>query len=639
MNKCDLTFKGLCCVLGLGLMLFACKDEASNVEPTQTGVNKELVNVGFEGDWFGWTSTMPVAISNDAHSGNKSAKITGVDGRFNQQVVVVANTDYTLSAWVLGKGTVGVESNNLEVSENGGSTEWEEVIVNFNSGNNTTVTVYGTYDGETGRFDDFSLNESSDASVGAGIVQLGVASVSASVDDGNVAENTTDGNLNTRWAGLGDGANIIYDLGASKTISSLKVAWYKGNERNAYFKINAGATSSALTTVYDGSSSGSSGSTLDFETYEFDAVEAQFVQIIGFGNSSNAWNSITEVAIYGEDDGAPNTVPPGPVGNLSATKGDAQITLSWDNPSDSDFDHVEISYSNTSLITTASSYVIEGLTNGNSYDFELVAVDNAGNRSFSRSISATPDLPGTASVPSDLMENCKQWKITYPSGESDNSLCGEANNEYFFVNDDKDGIVFKVPIRNNNGTTPNSSYVRSELREMTADGSNNMYWTTAGNHVVYVKQAITHLPMNKDHLVATQIHGNKDDGIDDSMVLRLEEDHLFLSFNGGKLREDLTITRDYSLGTIHEVIFEVIDGKHYCYYSTDGNLKSSYASGNAAGYLIKDGGNDYVMNLSYGDAYFKVGNYTQSNPEREGSDTGNPDNYGEVVVYDFYVQH
>ena len=121
-------------------------------------------------------------------------------------------------------------------------------------------------------------------------------------------------------------------------------------------------------------------------------------------------------------------------------------------------------------------------------------------------------------VPSDLMENCKQWKITYPTGSEDKTLCGEPNNEYFYVNDDDDAIVFRAPIRSNNGTTPNSSYIRSELRERNSTGNSDIYWTTDGSHMVYVKQAITHLPINKSHLVATQIHGNKDDGIDDATL-------------------------------------------------------------------------------------------------------------------------
>lgn len=244
-----------------------------------------------------------------------------------------------------------------------------------------------------------------------------------------------------------------------------------------------------------------------------------------------------------------------------------------------------------------------------------------------------------AQVPSSLMRNCNQWKITYPTGIEDKTLCGEPNNEFFYVNPTGNAIVFKAPVRNDNGTTPNSDNIRSELRERTTNGNTDIYWTTTGTHALYVKQAITHLPIKKPQLVATQIHGDKTAGIDDSMVMRLEGTNLFLSFNGGKLRSNVTIKTNYTLGTIHEVIFKVVDGKHYCYYSEDGNLWTAYKNGTASSYLIKADGNDYVMDKTYIDSYFKVGNYTQSNPTEEGTSTGLPDNYGEVLVYDFDVDH
>lgn len=246
---------------------------------------------------------------------------------------------------------------------------------------------------------------------------------------------------------------------------------------------------------------------------------------------------------------------------------------------------------------------------------------------------------GIAQVPSDLIKNCKQWSITLPTGDVTNKLCDDSNNEFFYVNEDGDAIVFHVPIRSDNGSTPNSSYIRSELREKTADGSKKMYWSTEGKHMIYVKQSITHLPMNKPHMVATQIHGNKSDGIDDAMVMRLQGSHLYLSFNGAELRENLDIKRNYSLGTVHEVIFLVIDGKHYCYYAEDNNLLKAFQNNNAHSYLIKDGNKDHVMDIDYDQAYFKVGNYTQSNPDKEGDDTNDPHNYGEVLVYNFFVGH
>lgn len=640
------TLKRLGYVLSLGLVMLSCDEEAMNLQPEsevadyqseRVGDQVSIDNAGFESNFSGWIDTDPSAISSDAHSGSKSVKITGSAGKVEQTVTVQANTNYTLSAWVLGKGKIGVEASGLNASTSENSSDWTEVSLDFNSGSNTSIDIYGAYNGGTGRLDDFSLVEG-EGSGGTG--QLNVVNVTASANDGNVAGNTIDGNLGTRWSANGHGAYITYDLGSTKTVSSLKIAWFKGNERQAYFKIRAGASTSSLSTIYDGTSSGSSGSTLSLEDYDFSAVDVRYIRITGFGNSANNWNSITELEIYGSGGTTTDNTAPGAVSSLSANPGNESVTLSWNNPSDNDLDRIEIKYNNTTVSTTSSSRVITGLTNNTSYNFDVTAIDNSGNRSSTRSVSATPQgNTGTATIPSDLMENCNQWKITYPTGSEDKTLCGENNNEYFYINGEGNAIVFRVPIRSNNGSTPRSDYIRSELRERTEDGNSDVYWTTSGKHVLYVKQAITHLPMNKDHLVATQIHGNKSEGIDDAMVMRLEGSHLFLSFNGGKLRSDLTIKNNYSLGAVHEVIFEVINGKHYCYYSEDGNLRNAYFSGNASSYLVKDGGNSVLMDRNYGESYFKVGNYTQSNPEEEGSDTDNPNNYGEVLVYDFTVEH
>lgn len=613
----------------------------SSIENTKmaAGDPVSLSNPGFESSWSGWNDTDPSAISSDAHTGSKSAKITGSGARFEQTVSVSANTNYVLTAYVLEKGTIGALVGSNEYSDGGDFSDWTEVSVSFNSANQTSLTIYGKYNGGTGRFDDFSLVEGSGSGSGTS-GKLTVSSVSASAHDGNVPANTIDGNLSTRWSANGSGQYITYDLGSNKSIESMKIAWYKGDQRTAYFKIRAGGSTSSLTTIYNAQTSGSSGSSTALETYTFEATTARYVRITGFGNSSNTWNSVTEAEIWGATGGGGDTTPPGPVSNLSATAGDGQVSLSWTNPSDSDFDHVTISYNGGSISSSSNSTVITGLTNGTAYTFDVVAYDTSGNASGATTTSATPTGSGggTAQYPSDLMDNYNQWKITYPDGTEDKTLFQESN-EYFYLNNSKDAIVFRVPIRSNNGSTPNSSYIRSELRERKPDGSADIYWTTSGTHVVYSKQAITHLPINKDHLVATQIHGNKSDGIDDAMVLRLEGSHLFLSFNGGQLRSDLTIKTNYALGTVHEVIFEVINGKHYCYYSEDGNLASAYASGSASGYLVKDGSNSHVMDLNYDQSYFKVGNYTQSNADREGSDTGDPDNYGEVLVYDFWVSH
>ena len=49
-------------------------------------------------------------------------------------------------------------------------------------------------------------------------------------------------------------------------------------------------------TAYKGQSSGT---TLDFQSFAFSSLSGRYVRIVGHGNSMTAWNSLTEVAIYG----------------------------------------------------------------------------------------------------------------------------------------------------------------------------------------------------------------------------------------------------------------------------------------------------------------------------------------------------
>lgn len=617
------------------ILIASCDQQEIEVDPSNLSLKAavSISNAGFESSFTDWTDVEPSATSGDSYSGSKSAKITDSGGSVSQVISVSANTDFVLSAYVLGSWKMSVYVDGVQTSKSGNASDWELVSLNFNSGSVSQVTIAAEYNAGEGRFDDFAL-ESGTAPEQGEIIQLPVTSVSASADDGNVASNTIDGSLSTRWSASGEGQWIRYQLGSAKLVSAVKVAFYNGSSRTSTFDIFVGGSM-----VYSGTSSGT---TIELEEYAFEATSGSYIEIVGYGNSSNAWNSITEVEIYGSEDGdnPGDTVPSSPVTGLSATAGDGSVTLAWTNPDDSDLSHVGISYSGGAQTTTGTSTTISGLVNGLEYTFTVIAYDESGNASTSEVTTATPscEANGDITYPSDLMRNYMQWKITYPDGVEDKTLFEETN-EYFYVNDTKDGIVFRSPIRSDNGSTPNSNYIRSELRERKEDGSSDIYWTTTGTHVVYSKQAITHLPIVKDELVATQIHGNKADGIDDAMVLRLEGSHLFLSFNGGKLRSDLTVKTDYSLGSVHEVIFEVINGKHYVYYSEDGNLASAYASGSASSYLVKDGSNSYVMDLDYDQSYFKIGNYTQSNPDKEGGYTDDPNNYGEVVVYDFWVQH
>lgn len=144
------------------------------------------------------------------------------------------------------------------------------------------------------------------------------AAVSASTHDGNIPENTLDGSLSTRWSAEGDGQWIQYKLVEPKVIDKVKIAFYNGHTRSTIFDILVSADGFTWEEVYSGQSSGT---TSQFETFEFAPVMARYIRIVGHGNTSNAWNSITEV----DFDGKPAVTIPDKIKSVRAAIDSATI--------------------------------------------------------------------------------------------------------------------------------------------------------------------------------------------------------------------------------------------------------------------------------------------------------------------------
>ena len=123
-------------------------------------------------------------------------------------------------------------------------------------------------------------------------------SIYASSDDGNVAENTTDRDLSTRWSSLqGDGEWICYDLGEEREITGVMIAFYYGNINKWNFDIqisNDGVTFTDVLTKKQ-----SSGTSLDLEEYKFPEVKkARFVRYVGHSEANGSfYNSVTQLVI------------------------------------------------------------------------------------------------------------------------------------------------------------------------------------------------------------------------------------------------------------------------------------------------------------------------------------------------------
>jgi poly(beta-D-mannuronate) lyase len=143
----------------------------------------------------------------------------------------------------------------------------------------------------------------------------GAGSITASTNDGNVPGNTVDNNLGTRWSANGDGQWIRYDLGSSRTVALVKIAFYSGNVRTTTFDLQTSNDGSAWTNVLTNVSS--SGTTTQEQTFDFADVSARYVRYLGHGNSVNLWNSLAEVSIFAPGSTATPTPTPGGSVNIN----------------------------------------------------------------------------------------------------------------------------------------------------------------------------------------------------------------------------------------------------------------------------------------------------------------------------------
>ncbi len=251
--------------------------------------------------------------ASDAHELNIAVNTT--DGDLNTRwaakgdgqwimydVGTVAAVHEVAIAWA--KGDERKASFSIEVSLDGNT--WEGVFNGNSSGDTSKLESY-PFDSTTARFvrlvghgnSSNMWNNMAEVELYGQLnhVSLPVASVRASdAHEQNVAVNTTDGDMNTRWAAKGDGQWIMYDIGVVATVGEVAIAWAKGDERKASFSIEVSRDGSAWKGVFRGDSSGK---TTTLESYPLDAATARFVRIVGHGNASNAWNNIVETEIYG----------------------------------------------------------------------------------------------------------------------------------------------------------------------------------------------------------------------------------------------------------------------------------------------------------------------------------------------------
>ncbi len=296
------------------------------------------------------------------------------------------------------------------------------------------------------------------------------SAVTASTYDVNnnaVPANAVDADLSTRWAGQGDGASITFDLGAAQTVQLIKIAWYQGTTRTTTFDVLAsGSTSGPWTTLLAGVVS--SGTTLNLETYDFADTSARYIRVVGHGNSSgNGWNSITEVELWGQTSTVGQvatpafTPPPGtytsaPTVSISTSTAGASIRYTTDGSTPS---------------STHGTLYGGPLTLGTTTTLRAIAYQSGLTPSSVRGGTYTVGTGGglDPSLPPSGNFDLTHWKLTLPNASEISAATlskGYELENTFFTDPVTGGMVFRCP--NLGGTTTNSSYSRTELREMLA---------------------------------------------------------------------------------------------------------------------------------------------------------------------------
>lgn len=125
---------------------------------------------------------------------------------------------------------------------------------------------------------------------------IDIKSAIQSGDDGtNTILNSFDGYLSSRWAPEGKDGDAwgIYDLGQVYALDKVFLSYYNGTSRIYYFDIQVSEDGINYVDVIKGGKS--SGTTDELEEYNMKGVKARYIKYIGGGNSTNLWNSLTEI--------------------------------------------------------------------------------------------------------------------------------------------------------------------------------------------------------------------------------------------------------------------------------------------------------------------------------------------------------
>jgi|GEM_PF-2379064 len=443
----------------------------------------------------------------------------------------------------------------------------------------------------------------------------------ASENDGHEPTSAIDGDMTgeSRWSAYGESPWLELGFDGMTEICGVAVSFFRGDERSARFSLEASRDGSEWKSVL--AQSESSGSDAGLEYFVFGDREVVSLKFIGHGNSADLWNSVVE--IYGvqncSDENAITPVPtlvptsvvtPIPEPSTEPTPAQPQPT---NVPEPTAIPTVLPSATSTPKPTAAPSPEPTGAND--------------------------PNLD--ASKPPSENFDLKVWKLTLPVSKthyyggggssaaevlpSDDAVWplddGFEDSEYFYTGDDGE-MVFRTPLTGGSSTT-NSSYVRTELRELyewvEGKSSGSANWDNEGKHVLKARLKVSDYWAEDPQTVVGQIHAK-----DSTKAL------LKLQWDGPDKPVRAIINEDPDKGSPFSLKFDVVGMEEFEYTITLEENTLTITVGDVT-HSVTFGEGDMSMKWDDHVYYFKAGNYAQADKSGGGVFS--------VKFYSLDVQH
>lgn len=213
------------------------------------------------------------------------------------------------------------------------------------------------------------------------------------------------------------------------------------------------------------------------------------------------------------------------------------------------------------------------------------------------------------------------WKLQLPSESTTGGSVKEVypdeikagySDEYFYVKDDC--VVFDCPVEGYK--TGNTTYCRSELREMLDPSDKTANWTLHGTHILDTVQSVTRVP-SSGKVITSQIHGIEKNGDNANPLVKVAYDYtkksVYVMFKQEK--DSASDTNCYfngvELGQKFSTQIKVVEGSLYVTIASDGRSETFAHE-------------FYSIDKTWDDInfYFKLGNYvldSEENYEGEGA--------------------